>query len=137
MPLPFKPFMPYRISLLLSILLIVPIGYVARFSQGWIPESLHDALGSIAYEVFWILLVQFFYPKTSPLRTAIGVCLATCAIEVLQLWQPPFLQAVRATLPGRLILGNTFMWSDFPPYVLGSALGWSWITVVRRWRAAT
>jgi hypothetical protein len=128
--------MPYRISLLLSIVLIVPIGYVARFSQGWISDSLHDALGSLAYEVFWILLVQFFYPKISPLRTAVGVCLATCAIEVLQLWQPPFLQAARATLPGRLILGNTFMWSDFPPYVLGSALGWMWITVLRRWRTA-
>jgi hypothetical protein len=136
MPLRFKPFMPYRISLLLSIVLIVPIGYVARFSQGWISDSLHDALGSLAYEVFWILLVQFFYPKTSPLRTAVGVCLATCAIEVLQLWQPPFLQAVRATLPGRLILGNTFMWSDFPPYGLGSALGWMWITVLRRLRTA-
>lgn len=125
--------MPYRVALLISLILIVPIGYIVRFSQG-IPGWVSDSFGSVAYEIFWIVLVQFFYPKASPLWTAIAVCLATCAIEFLQLWQPPFLQAIRATLPGRLVLGNTFLWSDFPPYFVGSFLGWMWITGLKRWK---
>jgi hypothetical protein len=30
---------------------------------------------------------------------------------------------MRATLPGRLVLGSTFHWPDLPAYVLGVALG--------------
>lgn len=118
--------MPYRVTLLASAVLLVPIGYIVRFSQGFGAPWLHDALGSIAYELFWMMLVLFCFPRLSPLKVAIAVGFATCAIEFLQLWQPPWLQAVRATLPGRLVLGNTFAWSDFPPYFMGSFLGWIW-----------
>ena len=116
----------YRIALLISILIIVPLGYVVRF-YGAAPEWLNDLFGSVAYEIFWILLVALLLPKASPLWTAVGVCLATCVIEFLQLWHPPFLEAMRATLPGRLVLGNNFAWSDFLCYFIGSFLGWVWM----------
>lgn len=125
------PLWKYRMALLASMIIIVPLGYVVRFSQGLNPAWLHDAFGSVAYEIFWILLFAFILPKVSPLRIAIGVCIATCAIEFLQLWKPPFLQAARSTLPGRLILGNTFVWADFPVYFVGSFLGWVWVRFIR------
>lgn len=113
----------YRLILLISMIVIVPLGYVIRFSEAT-QAGLGDFFGSVAYEIFWILLVIFLFPKCSVAKVAIAVCLATCAIEFLQLWTPPFLQAIRATLPGRLVLGNTFLWSDFPSYLIGSFLGW-------------
>ncbi len=79
----------YRIALLVSLVAIVPIGYLVRF-YGSAPEWLNDSFGSIAYEVFWILLVALLFPQASPLWTAVGVCLATCVVEFLQLWHPPF-----------------------------------------------
>ncbi|MEQ9359490.1 ribosomal maturation YjgA family protein [Coleofasciculus chthonoplastes] len=118
--------MKYRIILLISIILIAPLGYAVRFYAP-APEWLNDRLGSFAYEIFWILLVGLFFPQASPLWTAVGVCIVTCLLEVLQLWQSPFLQAIRATLLGRVILGNTFTWSDFPAYFIGSFLGWVWM----------
>jgi glycopeptide antibiotics resistance protein len=118
----------YRISLLIGILIVVPVGYIVRFAE----ESYWSStFGAIAYTPFWILLVQFLVPKLSPKWTTLGVLLMTCAIEFLQLWQPPFLQAIRATLPGRLILGNTFLWDDFPPYFVGCFLGWLLIKFLR------
>ena len=116
----------YRLILIASIIFIVPLGYIIRFAPGTENAWLYDAFGSVAYEIFWILLVALIAPKLSVLRIAFGVCIATCCLEFLQLWQPPFLQFARSTLPGRLILGNTFMWSDFPPYFVGSLLGWGW-----------
>ena len=113
----------YRMALLGGMIIIVPLGYIVRFSQGVNPVRPHDALGSVAYEIFWILFFAFLLPKVSPLRIAIAVCLTTCAIEFLQLWKPPFLQAARSTLPGRLVLGNSFTWADFPIYFIGSFLG--------------
>jgi hypothetical protein len=93
---------------------------------------MNDLFGSIAYEIFWILLIALLFPKASPVWTAIGVCLATCLVEFLQLWHPPFLEAMRATLPGRLVLGNAFTWSDFLSYFIGSFLGWMWMWVLRQ-----
>jgi glycopeptide antibiotics resistance protein len=113
----------YRIALIVGIIIILPLGYWVRFHSP-APEWLNDLLGSVAYQIFLMMLVAFFLPKASLVWVALWVCLASCAIEFLQLWQPPFLQAIRATLLGRLILGNTFSWSDFPAYFIGSFVGW-------------
>jgi uncharacterized membrane protein (DUF373 family) len=130
MTLPSTPsyrFFKYRSILLINIILIIPLGYTVRFSHGPAPEWLNDFLGSLAYQIFWILFVLFIYPRASLIWTAVGVCLFSCGLEFLQLWQPPWLQVLRATLPGRLVLGNTFTLSDFPPYFVGSFLGWLWV----------
>ncbi len=123
----------YRLVLLISVIFIVPMGYIIRFSLGGENVWLYDALGSIAYEIFWILLIALLAPKISLLKIAIGVCIATCGLEFLQLWQPPFLQAARSTLPGRLVLGNTFVLSDFPSYFVGSFLGWVWAQSLKKY----
>lgn len=123
--------MPYRLGLFISLIIVVPLGYALRFA-GLLPEWLNDALGSVFYEVFWILLVVGIAPRTSPVWAAIGVCLVTCVLELLQLWQPVWLQSIRATLVGRLVLGNTFTWTDFPAYFIGSGLGWIWLLLLRR-----
>jgi hypothetical protein len=121
----------YRLALLLSAIASVILGYVIRF-HGPGPEWLNDGLGSVAYEVFWIVVVIFCFPQVLPLWGAMGVFVATCALEVLQLWKAPFLEAMRATVPGRLILGNTFNWGDFPAYILGSSLGYQWTVLLSR-----
>jgi hypothetical protein len=119
-------FLKKRLVLLVSMSVIAPMGYIIRFAQTPTFVWLNDALGSIAYEIFWILLVAFLLPRTSLRAIAICVCLTTCGLEGLQLWHPPFLEAARATLAGRLVLGNTFSWIDFPAYIIGSWLGWLW-----------
>lgn len=118
-----SPLVRYRLWLVLSLVVLVPLGYGVRFAgNAW----WNDVLGSIAYEVFWVLLGAALWPQL-PLRwVAVGVCLVTVAIEVLQLWQNPTYLALRSTFLGRLVLGNTFLWSDFPPYVVGSWVGWVW-----------
>jgi hypothetical protein len=120
--------MPYRLSLLLGILMLVPAGYFVRFAENTYWSS---TMGAIAYNMVWILFVQLLNPKLSPKWSAIGVCLGSCAIEFLQLWKPPLLEAIRATFPGRLLLGNTFLWDDFPPYFVGCLLGWIVIRLLR------
>lgn len=115
----------YRLALLVSLLVITPAGYLVRFVGGgrayW-----NDLLGAIAYEIFWVLLFLLIFPRTSVARVAIGVCLVTCAMEFLQLWQAPFLKAMQATFLGRMVLGSTFNWADFPSYFIGSFAGWLW-----------
>ncbi len=131
---PFSPqhrFFRYRLALLISIAAIVPLGLTVKFYRGPGQEWLNNSFGGVPYEIFWILLVVFIWPQISALWASLGVCIATCLLEFLQLWQPPFLQAIRATLIGRLVLGNTFQWSDFPYYFIGSFLGWAWLRAIQ------
>lgn len=122
----------YRIALLISIILIIPLGYSVRFATGLGIPLLQDIVGSLAYQILLMFLVAFFYPRISLVKIAIWVCLSSCLLELLQLWQPPLLQAIRATWLGRIVLGNTFTVSDFPPYVVGSFLGWLGLKWLRR-----
>ena len=110
---------------------IVPVGYGVRFAADtW----LNDLFGSVAYEIFWIALGAFCFPAIRPIWIALSVLVATSALEGLQLWQNTVYLSAKATFLGRLILGDTFTWSDFPAYFMGSFVGWLWITLLhRRW----
>lgn len=117
-----QPHRRYRRALALSIAVIVPLGLGLKFYQGPGQAWLNHTFGGVPYEIFWVLVVAYGWPAASPWGIAIAVCIATCGLEVLQLCQPTGLQAIRATLPGRLVLGNTFSWTDFPYYLL--AVDW-------------
>ncbi|NJK39537.1 MAG: DUF2809 domain-containing protein [Oscillatoriales cyanobacterium RM2_1_1] len=71
--------------------------------------------------------VVLIWPKVSPGKVAVWVFIITCILEVLQLWKPPFLQAIRATLMGRLLLGTSFSLWDFLYYALGCAIAWGYL----------
>jgi hypothetical protein len=122
----------YRWALVLTLVGLVPLGYGVRFAHWPGLEWFCDGLGSVAYEMFWMALVLLIRPWLPVWQVALGVFGATGAIEFLQLWQPDWLQALRATLPGRLVLGNTFTWTDFLAYVVGCLAGWVWLEGLRR-----
>jgi len=116
------------IRTLLSIALVVPAGlYGKRYYHGPAAHWVNDSLGGVAYCILWCLVFSLFLPRVRSARIALGVLTATCILEFLQLWHPPFLEYLRSFFLGRTILGSTFDWSDFPYYFLGSALGWLWL----------
>jgi hypothetical protein len=87
---------------------------------------------SVAYVLSFMLLVFLVVPRQSAMTPiAAGICLMTCALELLQLWHPSWLQWLRSTWIGGSFFGTTFSWWDFPAYFVGCTLGW----VVLRWLA--
>lgn len=110
-----------------SLLVIVPLGFATKLHAGPGAEWARGGVGGVLYEVFWCLVFQFVLPRADPRRIALAVLAGTCALEVAQLWNPPWLEALRGTFLGRTVLGDTFAWSDFPHYVAGSLLGWAWL----------
>jgi hypothetical protein len=124
----------YRWWLLLSLAFIVPFGLATKFYPGVGQAWLNDAFGGIPYEIFWMLAIALIWPQLRPGKIAVIVFTTTCWLEFLQLWQPGWLQGVRATLPGRLVLGNSFTWSDFPYYAIGCVVGWLWLRWLSRQR---
>ena len=117
-----------RLLIILSLIIITPLGFLSKFYQGPLDWWFNDYGGAILYEIFWCLFVFLLFPKRELLtKIPIGVFIVTCMLEVLQLWKPPLLQQIRANFWGRTLLGNTFVWLDFPYYAIGSFIGWLWL----------
>ena len=67
--------------------------------------------------------IGFLAPRIRT-RTAAAIALALCAaIECSQLYHAPWIDAVRETLPGHLVLGQGFHAFDLACYAIGVALG--------------
>lgn len=126
-----NPVMRYRMILAVNAALLIPIGYLVRFSP-WLPEWIRNSSGNIAYETLLVMLVLLVAPQVRPRGAAVGVCLTSFGLEFLQLSQTPLLVAARENRLGRLILGNGFTWDDFPLYVLGSLVGYVWAVWLRK-----
>jgi len=112
----------YRFIPFTVLAVLVVAGYWLRFYAPINPDW-RDYSGGVIYVVFWILAYAFLKPTAPALPVSLAVLFITCCLEFLQLWHPAWLEAIRRTLPGRLILGTTFEWSDFPPYFVGALVG--------------
>jgi hypothetical protein len=118
---------------ILSLLIVVPLGLLSKKYIGPAHEWVNDYLGDVLYEVFWCLFIFLLIPTRKALRQIpVWVFGVTCAIEFLQLWNQPALNSFRYTLLGKLLLGSSFDWLDFPHYVLGSIIGWLWLRQIAR-----
>ncbi len=114
-----------RAKLAAALAVVTALGFGLKFAcRGPGAQWAADYGAGAAYEVFWILLVCLVAPGLSPRAAAVGVFLATCGLEFLQLWRPAWLEAARSAFLGAAVLGTTFDWLDFPHYALGCALGW-------------
>ena len=110
---------------------IVPAGFLAKYPPFPAPAWVADSLAGAFYVTFWCLAAFLILPRARPGRIAAAVLLATCALEFLQRWRPPPLEAVRATFLGRALIGSDFAWADFPFYLIGALAGWAWLALIR------
>jgi hypothetical protein len=113
---------------LVSLLVIVPVGFYSKFYAGPAANWVNNSLSGVFYEIFWCLLIFLFWSEGKPWIIAASVLVATCLLEFLQLWHPPFLEFMRSYFIGQAVLGTSFTWSDFPYYFLGCGIGWLWLS---------
>jgi hypothetical protein len=111
--------MRLRIIYFLLAVLTICIGISARAVKAWFPDWINLWLGDLLYAVMMYFLVAAFCVKGSAQVKAF-IALAICfCIEFSQLYQGEWLNDVRATLPGKLVLGNGFLCSDLIAYSAG------------------
>jgi len=118
--------------LIISLLIVVPLGFYTKFYSGVAQNWVNNSLGGIFYEIFFCLLVYLFFPQVKPIKIVSIVFITTCFLEVLQLWHPPILIHIRKYFLGQALLGTSFSWSDFFHYFIGCTLGYIWIKNLAR-----
>jgi hypothetical protein len=96
----------------------------------WLAKNAGDAL--YATMVFWGLGIVAPRARTATVAlVALGFCVA---IELSQLYRAPWIDAVRATTPGHLVLGQGFHAFDLVCYAIGVGLAAAIELAARRLR---
>ena len=106
-------------------LAVIVIGCGLLWRSGFLPLS--SFLSKYGGDSLWALVVFLcfgfaFRRSSTGLIALVAVCFAW-SIEFLQLYHAPWIEAIRPTLFGRLVLGASFNSPDLLAYVLGIAIG--------------
>ena len=88
-----------------------------------VPEFIYPYLGDILYALLFYLIFGFLFPRKN-WKWVGAVSLSYCfVIELSQFYHAPWIDAIRQTRPGGLLLGFQFIWSDLFAYTAGVLIG--------------
>lgn len=112
-----------RLLYFFIVLLTIVLGLASRTSI--VPDWVYPYLGDTLYAVMIYFGCGLVFPRISAFRLAIA-CLFICyTIEIAQLIDVSWLNALRSTIVGKLVLGSGFFWSDLICYAIGAAISFS------------
>jgi hypothetical protein len=100
----------------------IAIGLMTRRFRGVLPDAIGAYVGDVLWAAMVYLLIAAVWTRMPVPRVAAGAAIFSLAIEISQLYHAPWIDAVRATRLGGLVLGFGFLWSDLACYAAGIVL---------------
>lgn len=88
------------------------------------PALIYPYLGDYLYALLFFCIIGFILTKSSSLKIALISVLICYCIEFFQLYQADWITTLKNYRLAKLILGNSFLWSDIISYTLGGVTGY-------------
>lgn len=104
-------------------LVTVVLGLASRRYGSELPGFVATYAGDTLWALLVYLLATAIAPSAAVAHRALAALLFSFAIETSQLYHAPWIDALRATRLGALVLGSGFLWSDFACYAAGVSFG--------------
>ncbi len=105
-----------------AVLVAIAIGLASRSGHPWCPAWFVVHAG----DVLWASCLYFFLallrPNARPRSLLLATLLLSFLVELSQLLSWEWLNAIRSTTPGRLVLGQGWQLEDLPRYLVGGLL---------------
>ena len=111
-----------RLLYLILIIIVMILGILSR-KMGNLPEIISLYSGAILWALMVFLIISFIFNKKSTIFTISWAIIFSYSIEISQLYHAPWIDAIRNTTLGSLILGFGFLWSDLVCYTIGILIG--------------
>ncbi len=116
-----------------AIAVVMVIGAGLLWRSGWIPFP--RSVSKYGGDALWALMVffglGFVFVRGSTLRVAVSAVCFAWSVEFLQLYHAPWIDGIRSTRLGHLVLGSVFNGPDLVAYVVGIGVGvvveWGWL----------
>jgi glycopeptide antibiotics resistance protein len=112
-----------RIIYAVCVLIVILLGLVSRSGSPLIPTFLEEYAGDTLWALVAFLMFGFLFPRFSTVKVAAIAALFSLAVEISQLYHAAWIDAIRRTRLGGLVLGFGFMWSDLVCYAAGIGIG--------------
>jgi hypothetical protein len=109
--------------MILLVIVVVIVGLPTRLAPQYMPAFMVRYGGDALWALLIYLLLRLMLPSASGRQIAVLALAATWGIEISQLIQTDWLNAIRSVKPVGLILGYTFLWSDLLCYLVGIGAG--------------
>ncbi|MFP3414942.1 DUF2809 domain-containing protein [Bacillus sp. SIMBA_074] len=104
-------------------IVVIILGLSSRKFAFALPDLLNDYLG----DALWALMIftgfGFLFPKIETKKLAFNSLIFCYGIEISQLYHAEWIDSIRATTLGGLVLGYGFLWSDLVAYTIGVGVG--------------
>ncbi len=114
--------MKRRLCYLMLWMLTVALGLGSRAFGSYLPAFVAEYAGDTLWAAMVYWGIGFLFPSARLSRKASGALLFSYCIEVSQLYQADWINAIRGTTLGALVLGHGFLWSDMVCYTVGVGL---------------
>ena len=105
------------------ILLTIVLGLCSRTYSDSLPYWIGAYSGDTLWGLMIFLMIGFLFTVMKTRHVAVISILLTFIIETSQLYHALWIDAIRKTLIGGLILGYGFLWSDLICYTIGILIG--------------
>ena len=103
----------------LAVIIVMGAGLLSRKFSYIFPEIVNDYLGDSLWAVMIYGMVAFIF-KNRPIKWIATCSILFCyAIEISQLYHAPWIDSIRNTRLGGLVLGFGFSGTDLLAYALG------------------
>jgi hypothetical protein len=88
-----------------------------------LPSFLNMYLGDAIWALMVYFILGFVFPRLPIYLTALGSLLFCFSVEISQLYQAEWINQLRHTFIGALVLGFGFLWTDLIAYSIGILSG--------------
>lgn len=115
--------MKKRLIYLITTVVIMIMGLLSRKYMYIFPKSIAPFIGDMLWAMMVYFGLRFLIPKLKITKALILAIIFSFSIEISQLYQSEWINNIRSTTLGGLILGHGFLFEDLISYSLGIAIG--------------
>ena len=112
-----------RFLYIIAALSVIILGLASRKLSDHLPEIVNMYLGDALWALMIYLYVAIIFKTLTIKKVAISSLLFCYLIELSQLYHAPWIDQIRNTRLGGLVLGFGFLWSDILAYSMGVGFG--------------
>ncbi|PIH04064.1 ribosomal maturation YjgA family protein [Clostridium combesii] len=103
--------------------IIMFLGLCSRKLKYFIPDFFNVYLGDILWALMIFMLFAFIFKGTKTKMVALMALAFSYLIEISQLYHSNWIDNIRKTTVGGLVLGYVFSWKDLLAYAIGIGIG--------------
>lgn len=112
-----------RFILLMLLIVTLISGLLSRSQLIDLPEFIVMYAGDFLWTLLVYYLFAFTFNKQAIIKILFYALTFSYLIEISQFYQADWINEIRRTRMGALVLGHTFIWSDIVCYTAGAVTG--------------